>query len=131
MKKTKILLVEDQRNIRINMKAILELEEYLVHDSSDGFQALAAVKKYNFDLVISDIKMNTMDGLELVSQIRQISAYMNIPIILVTAKQKNEILEILGNKYIYYLPKPFTYNELIQEVENSLKQIVNSPKTNY
>ncbi|MGZ4089060.1 MAG: response regulator transcription factor, partial [Bacteroidia bacterium] len=62
---TKILIVDDEKAIRRSIKEILEFEKYLVDEAEDGLQAFAMASKNNYDVILSDIKMPKMDGLEL------------------------------------------------------------------
>ena len=67
----KILIIDDEKAIRRSIKEILEFEKYSVDEAEDGVQGLALAIKNNYDLILSDIKMPKMDGLELQSKLAE------------------------------------------------------------
>ena len=69
----KILVVDDERAIRSTLKEILEYEKYSVADAPDGIEALELIKNDQFDVILLDIKMPRMDGLEVLEEILKIS----------------------------------------------------------
>jgi CheY-like chemotaxis protein len=64
---TKILIVDDERAIRSTLREILEYEKYEVLDIDNGADALEIIKKEHIDLVLCDIKMSNMDGIEVLT----------------------------------------------------------------
>lgn len=122
MLKGKILLVEDEMHIRLNIKSMLELEDYQVVDVTDGIEALSKLENEQFDLVITDIMMQNINGFELLEIIRSNDNIADLAVILVTAKSEKEILSVIANdKKTYYLAKPFSFAELINSVEFALR----------
>ncbi len=115
-----IALVDDDRNILTSVTMALEAEGYAVRAYTDGQEALAAMAKKPADLVILDIKMPGMDGLELLSRIRRGSA---VPAIFLTSKDE-EIDEVLGLKMGAddYIRKPFSQRLLIERVRALLRR---------
>jgi len=83
-----ILVVEDDKNLRKLMMAVLKQNRYNVLSAEDGVQALSILDTVHVDLIISDIMMPNMNGYELTNEIRQ--ADHNIPILMVTAKETFE-----------------------------------------
>ena len=72
MEPIKILLVDDEKHIRLIFKERLEEEGYLIDLASDGFEALEKLKGQGFDLVVLDIRMPGMDGIETLNEIKKI-----------------------------------------------------------
>ena len=116
----RILLVEDEINIRFNIKTMLEIEFYDVADVQDGSYALTMLEEEDFDLVITDIMMNNLGGLELLEHIRAHEKLAQLPVILVTAKPEKEVSDILDHPLNFYLGKPFSYDNLIATVNSAL-----------
>ncbi len=118
--KKEILLVEDNNEILEFICNELSAE-YLVRKSHNGIEALEILKEGNVQLVISDIMMPVMDGLELCKRIKTNLEYSHIPIILLTAKNslhaKIEGLEVGADAYI---EKPFAFEHLYAQISNLL-----------
>jgi CheY-like chemotaxis protein len=83
MKNVKILVVDDEENIRLLFKEELEEEGYEVEVASNGYDALEKLKKSRFDVVIMDIKMPGMDGIQALNEIKNINK--DQPVILCSA----------------------------------------------
>jgi len=83
MKKARLLVVDDEENIRFLFKEELEEEGYSVDVASNGLEALAKIKQSVFDLVILDIKMPGMNGIEALNEIKNMNK--NLPVILCSA----------------------------------------------
>ena len=108
----RILIVEDNDELRNYLLQTLS-EEYTVQTCSNGKEALTIIPEYKPELVISDIMMPEMDGLELCSNIKKDIRYSHIPIILLTAKASEEHqLEGLETGADDYITKPFNMEVL-------------------
>ena len=81
----RILVVDDDKNTRLFLKAVLENAGYTVDVASDGVQALRVMDKEHIDLIVLDIMMPNMDGYELTKAIRD--SQNNLPILMISAKQ--------------------------------------------
>ncbi len=81
----RILVVDDDKNTRLFLKAVLENASYTVSVASDGVQALRIMDKEHIDLIVLDIMMPNMDGYELTKAIRD--SDNNLPILMISAKQ--------------------------------------------
>ncbi len=117
---TTILVVDDEANIRNLVKAYLEAEGYSVHTAGDGEQALAAFRRYRPDLVVLDVMLPGMDGLEVLQHIRRESeAY----VLLLTARSE-EADRVIGLTVGAddYLTKPFSPRELVARVKAILRR---------
>jgi ligand-binding sensor domain-containing protein/signal transduction histidine kinase/DNA-binding response OmpR family regulator len=116
--KREILLVEDNKEI-LEFIANELSADYLVRKSHNGAEALDIIKEGNIQLVVSDIMMPVMDGLELCKRIKTDLEYSHIPIIMLTAKNslhaKIEGLEVGADAYI---EKPFAFEHLNAQISN-------------
>src|SRR5215467_12102111 len=115
-----IALVDDDKNILTSVSMLLEQEGYHVRTFSDGASALAGLTATPPDLVILDIKMPRMDGLELLRRLRQGG---DLPVILLTSKDE-EIDELMGLNAGAddYIRKPFSQRLLLERVKAVLRR---------
>lgn len=112
-KKIKILYVEDEMIIRKQAVEYLSLIYEYVFEAKDGLEALEVYKKYKPHIIISDIEMPNMNGLEMAREIRKIDK--KIPIIIVTAHTDSKyLLEALDLQLIKYIVKPVTAKKLTE-----------------
>jgi signal transduction histidine kinase/ligand-binding sensor domain-containing protein/DNA-binding response OmpR family regulator len=116
--KTIILIVEDNYDMREYIRGSLE-EDYHVEEAVNGEQGIRKAVKIIPDLIISDIMMPKMDGIEMTKILKNEEKTSHIPIILLTARsgQENK-LEGLQNRADDYLTKPFDIKELQVRIEN-------------
>ncbi len=114
-KKTSILLVEDEENLHEALKLNLELEGYEVTSAFDGAAALKAVSNEYFDLIILDVMLPEMDGINVTETIRL--SNNEVPILILSAKNSSAD-RVLGLKKGAddYLTKPFNLEELLLRV---------------
>jgi DNA-binding NtrC family response regulator len=102
----RILVVDDERNIRNNLCSLLESEGYKADGASDGEEALLRVKEGRYDLVFVDIQMPKMDGLELLRYLRGLRPKM--PVIMLTAYgTAKRAVEAMKLGAVDFLEKPF------------------------
>ncbi|MEK9600836.1 MAG: DNA-binding response regulator [Bacteroidetes bacterium] len=115
--KKRILVVEDEKDLADTIKLNLELEEYHPIVVHDGLDAIAAFKEQSFDLVILDIMIPSVNGIEVCENIRLQDS--SVPIMFLSAKSRSED-RILGLKKggDDYLTKPFNLEELILRIGN-------------
>ncbi|HEY9729172.1 MAG TPA: PAS domain S-box protein, partial [Chroococcales cyanobacterium] len=119
----RILLVDDNADIRDYVRRLLS-RDYEVEAVSDGLAALDAVQRYLPDLVLTDIMMPRLDGLELLRSLRNDPATQNIPIILLSARAGEESrVEGLEAGADDYLIKPFSARELLARVRTNLELV--------
>jgi two-component system response regulator RegX3 len=121
---TKILLIEDEDSIRESVAFLLEKEGFEVIQDENGLDGLKKFQENPTDLVLLDLMLPGMDGLEVCKQIRKIS---NVPLIMLTAKD-TELDKVLGLELGAddYVTKPFSGRELIARVKALLRR-VNEP----
>ena len=125
----KILVVEDNKNLRKLMGTYLKKNNYDVLEASDGEEALDVLDKKHIDLIISDVMMPNMDGYELAKELRQAN-YM-LPILIVTAKDTiDDKREGFLSGVDDYMVKPIDMDEMILRVGVLLRRanIINQRK---
>ncbi|ERL65803.1 response regulator YycF [Schleiferilactobacillus shenzhenensis] len=117
----KILVVDDEKPISDILKFNLTQEGYDVDTAADGEEALAKVKSYEPDLILLDLMLPKIDGLEVARQVRK---DRDTPIIMLTAKD-SEIDKVLGLELGAddYVTKPFSNRELIARVKANLRRM--------
>ena len=117
----RILLVEDEENIRDTLKLNLELEGYEVVPIANGKNVIKTFKDQHFDLILLDIMLPEVDGLQLCEQIRLLDT--DIPVIFITAKDTpNDKITGLKKGADDYITKPFNLEELLLRVQILLKR---------
>lgn len=115
---SRILIIEDDESIANLQKDYLEINEYEVHVENDGKSGLKEALEEEYDLIILDIMLPTMDGFEICKQIRLTK---QIPIIIVSAKTEDiDKIRGLGLGADDYMIKPFSPNELVARVKAHL-----------
>lgn len=123
MKKAKahILIVEDDPAILNGLSDVLVFNGYTVQGIEDGGEGLAAILEGQFDLVLLDIMLPTMDGFTICKQVREVKPTQ--PIIMITAKgSEDDIVTGFKAGVDDYVPKPFSLRELIVRVEAVLRR---------
>lgn len=117
----RILLAEDEENIRDIVKLNLELENYEVVETDNGKDAVNLFREQYFDLIILDVMMPEMNGFEVCEQIRLSNT--EVPVIFLTAKDTSQDrINGLKKGADDYLTKPFTLEELLLRIQNLLKR---------
>jgi two-component system, OmpR family, alkaline phosphatase synthesis response regulator PhoP len=115
-KKT-IMVVDDNPDIITIVKTILEGRGYTVFSASSGPELLSLLPTQKCDLIILDIMMPEMDGLEFLTRLKGKVETSTIPVILLTAKVQYE--DVLGGYKLgadYYITKPFTSTQLVNGI---------------
>lgn len=113
------LIVDDFRSIRAVVKNVLSKEGFDVLEAEDGVQALDFFDGRSIDILISDVDMPRMDGIELVKTVRQLATYSNLPVLMLTTntfERKQDEME--GVNVNGWIQKPFDF---IQFKETILK----------
>lgn len=120
-----ILIVEDSATTRSLMRAVIEdmEEDFFTQEASSGFEALKMLPRERFDLIITDINMPDINGLELINFVKNDPRYKQIPLIIVTTERSAEDRErglALGASA--YVTKPFKPEELQEVIIKTLKK---------
>lgn len=117
-----VLVIDDNTDIRQYERTLLQ-DEYIVLEAADGKEGLAVALKEVPDLVICDVMMPVMDGLELTEQLKTYTATSHIPVIMLTAKNLEEHrAEGYEHGADSYITKPFHSKVLLARIENLLRQ---------
>lgn len=116
----KIFLVDDDRNILMSVSMALEAEGLVVKTFSDSEAGLKAILEENPDLVVLDVKMPRMDGIEVLSKIREVSM---LPVIFLTSKD-DEVDQVIGLRMGAddYITKPFSQRLLLERIKVLLRR---------
>ena len=118
--KQKILIVDDENDMRETMRTILK-NKYLVQAASSGQDALDHIKKATFSLVLLDLRMPKMDGVETLKKIRETDP--SLPVIIVSAsKDIKSAVECIKIGAEDYISKPFEVDELMAIIDKSLEK---------
>lgn len=107
-----VLLVDDEKAIRDSLKLILADEGYTTDSAADGEEALQKIKEFDFDIVITDIKMPKMDGMQLMQEAAKISP-QTFFMIMTAFASVNTAIDALRNGAYDYLIKPVEFDDLI------------------
>jgi len=117
---TKILIVDDNKSIRRILAEILETRNYTVRSVESGRACLEIITQESFDLVLLDIKMQGMDGLEVLQELNQMN--LSIPIIMMSAHGRSGTAkEVMLRGAFNYIQKPFDAHQLLGMIEKALK----------
>jgi hypothetical protein len=115
----KVLIAEDSSVIQNLTKKILQFQNYEISSAKNGEQVLQMLSKEDFDIILLDINMPVMDGMECAKQVRALPdpAKANIPIVAITGNARNYSMEDFKQVGINeYLQKPLNFDALVDTV---------------
>lgn len=117
-----ILVVDDDAAVR-NLLALQLGTRYTVHQAGEAHAALALLGKINVpDLILCDVMMPGMSGLELAKHLRAQHAYKQVPIIFLTARAEAlDVIKGINAGAKHYITKPFSMNDLLEKVAKALR----------
>lgn len=119
--KNKILVCEDEKEVRELLKDILERKECEVYIAEDGKEAVDKTRELKPDLILLDIRMPKLNGLEAAKEIREFDK--KVKIIFITGFQSLEITKEAAKYDIFdYINKPTSTQNLLETIQNALKQ---------
>jgi DNA-binding NtrC family response regulator len=117
-----VLIVDDETVIREGMRRILENDGYHVELSASGKAAIEKIQEQHFHLVITDLKMPGMDGIEVLKTIKILQP--DVPVIIITGYVTvDTAVEAMRNGAVDYLAKPFTPDQISEKVRKAVAQI--------
>ena len=120
---SKILVIEDEFDIRYEIISWLEFEDYQVLDAENGRQGLALIYQERPDLVLCDISMPEMNGHEVLMDVRSNEEFINMPFIFTTAAaDRDSVREGMNLGADDYITKPFTHHEVISAIRSQLSK---------
>jgi len=117
----RVLVVDDEQNSREGLSKILTKEGYTVHTAENGKKALIEAENNEFDLIITDLRMPEMDGIEVLEKLR--NKNKNIGVVIVTAYgEVNSYLKAMNLGAFEYLNKPIHLEELRRVINKALHE---------
>src|SRR5690606_3461433 len=120
--KARILVVDDEANARNALAEILREEDYQVETAADGFKALARAESFAPDLVLSDLKMPGMDGVELLGKLKN-TPELDVEVVVMTAFGAVETaVAAMRAGAADYLTKPLNTDELLVVLDRALER---------
>ncbi len=115
---SRILVIDDERSIRNTLREILEYEKYSVDDAPDGESGLKMVAENKYDVILCDIKMPKMDGVEVLTKILDIA---DTPVIMISGHGTiDTAVEAIKKGAYDYIGKPIDLNRLLVALRNAL-----------
>lgn len=119
----KILVIDDERSIRNTIKEILEFEKHTVDVAENGMVGIELAQKTAYDIILSDIKMPEMDGIEVLARLKELSA--EIPVIMISGHGNIETaVECIKKGAFDFIEKPIDLNRLLVTIRNAQDKTV-------
>jgi ATP-dependent Lon protease len=116
-----VLVVDDEAIARTNLEYVLKKEGYQVSTAANGLEALEKAKQREFDLILTDLKMEKMDGIQLLESVKQTAPFTEIIMITGFATVSSAV-DALKKGAAHYLPKPINLDELRSTVRQILEK---------
>jgi DNA-binding NtrC family response regulator len=117
--KAKILVVDDDSSIRRTLTDILQFEQYEVDEASDGVEAIVKIKRQRYDVIVMDIKMPKMDGMDAMERIQALSP--DTPIIMISGHGNiDTAVEAVKKGAFDFIQKPPDLNRLLITIRNAM-----------
>jgi len=121
MEPIRILLVDDEEHIRLLFKEELEEEGYLIDLASNGFEAIEKVKAQRFDLVVLDIKMPGMDGIQALNEIKKLNKDQHVILCSAYGEFKQDFSSWVSDAYV-------VKSADTRELKDAIRRIVEQPR---
>lgn len=118
---TDILVVENNRRLRFNIEQTIsrmDLAVNNIYQASNGKEGLEILQQQSVDLILTDINMPVMDGLEMLGQIRSDPVLPNVPTIVISSRRDAKLLKAISSCGLRYLRKPFSWRGLRKKILN-------------
>ena len=123
-----VLVVDDSAAIRKILTRVLRqtgMAIQTIHEAGDGQEALAVMAQHRVDLVLSDINMPKMDGLQLLASLKASSQWQKIPVVMITTEGgETKVAEAVKLGAAGYVRKPFTADQIKEKLVGILEQAV-------
>jgi two-component system, NtrC family, nitrogen regulation response regulator NtrX len=117
----RILIIDDEKPIRTTLMEILEYEKFAVDEAADGMQALSMLKKTKYDLVLCDIKMPKMDGIEVLEKAMEMAT--DTPFVMISGHGTIETaVEAIKKGAFDFIAKPLDLNRLLITIRNAMER---------
>lgn len=115
----RVMIIDDERSIRKTLREILEYENFKVDEAADGIEALSILQKEKFDIILCDIKMPKMDGIELLEKVTQLG--IDTQVIMISGHGNIETAVEAVKKGAYdFIAKPLDLNRLLVTLRNAV-----------
>lgn len=119
----KVLVIDDEPMSRALLRLTLQANNFDVIEATDGLAALALIGQQQPDLIIVDVVMPSLNGLDLCRIVRQNNKFEGIPIVIVSAKAQVDAIQAgMSAGATHYLTKPVSRRELVQVVDRLLDE---------
>jgi len=119
----KILIIDDEKSIRNTLKEILSYEGFDVTEAQDGSEGLKFAEKEKFDIILSDIKMPKMDGIEVLEKLQEIAP--ETPVVIISGHGNiDTAVEAIRKGAFDYISKPLDLNRMLVTIRNALDRSV-------
>jgi chemosensory pili system protein ChpA (sensor histidine kinase/response regulator) len=123
VQRTRVLVVDDALSVRRSMEQLLEDAGYEVATAADGFLALEVVRTREPAIVLTDLEMPNLNGLELTKRLRELPQFMGLPIVMITSRASDKHRSMAEEAGVdLYLTKPYTDATLIEHVKRLTSQ---------
>jgi two-component system response regulator HydG len=117
-----VLVVDDEAGVRYTLRAILEDQGWTVEEASDGFEALERVRRGGIDLVLTDLRMPRLDGMQLLAELSGLPAAPRAVVITAHGSERHAV-EAMKHGALDYFAKPFDADEIVRVVRRSIEQL--------
>lgn len=125
MNNISIMIIDDEPIVGKRLKRLFEKDGYAVEIFTRGSLALDELEQRKFDIIITDLKMGKVDGMQILDTVRE--KYPDTKIIIISGLSKNElVLDALKKGAFSFIVKPFKFNELKEVVIRALRELHNS-----
>jgi two-component system nitrogen regulation response regulator NtrX len=115
----KILIIDDEKSIRKTLREILEYEKYQVDEAAEGLEGMTLLQKEKYDVILCDIKMPKMDGIEVLDKITQ--SHNDIPVVMISGHGTIETaVEAVKKGAFDFIAKPLDLNRLLVTIRNAM-----------
>jgi two-component system nitrogen regulation response regulator NtrX len=115
----KILIIDDEKSIRKTLREILEYENFKVDEAGDGLEGFGMIEKEKYDLILCDIKMPRMDGIELLEKVMGMGS--DTPLVMISGHGNIETaVEAVKKGAFDYIAKPLDLNRLLVTIRNAM-----------
>src|SRR5262245_60239694 len=116
----KVLVVEDDQELRRNLVEVFELNDFQVSEASDGLEALEKIRGARPDLVVMDVNMPRLDGLQTLKRIKEHDPSIIVIIVTAYSAIEDAVRAVKDGAY-NYLPKPIKQQQLVEMVQRALE----------
>jgi len=114
-----ILIVEDEKDAREALKSMVELDFKYVYEAKDGCEGLELYQKYKPDIILTDIQMPCMNGIDMLDEIRKNSTDV-LAIFISAYSDVTTLLQAIDLKVNAYIVKPFLYKDILEKIDANL-----------